>query len=140
MSPLISFYIFIGDLSIDMFNDFTFFEDYVYPPFSMEGISMTQPAYRSRCKDRVILQNWLKNERYLLDKWGWNLQLDHFNDGWRCISAHFWMIFFQMKNPSSVRGDCSFYNDNAFRSSSLDYLLLPPFGSSYTLRSFPFRA
>lgn len=29
----IPFHVFRGDLSIAMFNDFTFFEDYVYPPF-----------------------------------------------------------------------------------------------------------
>lgn len=74
--------------------------------FFMQWISITQPASRSLCKHEVILPNWLKNERCLLDKWRWNLELDHFNDGWRrCISAPFWMIFFQMKNPSSMRGE-----------------------------------
>ena len=41
-------------LFVDVFNEFTFFEDQVYPSFSMQGVSMTQPTYGSPCKHKVI--------------------------------------------------------------------------------------
>ena len=76
----------------------------------MQGISMTRPTYRSPCKHKDILPNWLNNERYLLAKWIWNLHLDHFDDGWiGCIRAPSLMFFFQMKMSFFNIESCSFW-------------------------------
>ena len=60
----IPFHVFRGDLFIDVFNDFTFFEDYVYPPFPckefrwpnqlIDRLAKSKSFYQIRMKDTYL--------------------------------------------------------------------------------------